>query len=66
MRRTLALLLVSLGLLVAGCGGTPTAEQTSREAFLTKAKNLSDQELARLCPALYPRDFLTNKGRDKY
>ena len=53
--------------LLAGCGGTPSPEQAERAAFLEKYDALNDRDLARLCPSLYPRDFLTRPKRyDKY
>jgi hypothetical protein len=60
-------LLPILGLLVvlAGCGGTQTAEQKARKEFLLHYPKLDDQQLAKLCPALYPTDFL-NPDRAKH
>jgi uncharacterized lipoprotein len=62
--------LIALALLVgmlSGCGGTPSPEQTKRVAFLKRYDQLNDRDLARLCPSLYPRDFLTSPKRyDKY
>jgi hypothetical protein len=55
------LLLVLLG----GCGGTQTAEQKARKEFLFKYPKLDDQQLAKLCPHLYPSDFL-NPSRAKH
>jgi hypothetical protein len=60
----LAALLVAL--LVGGCAyGTPArltaAQQTARIAFVKAHDGYRDRDLARLCPGLYPRDFLTNK-----
>jgi hypothetical protein len=66
MARRAALILASLALLaLGGCAyGTAarlTPEQESaRVAFITAHDDDSDRDLARLCPGLYPRDFLTN------
>jgi hypothetical protein len=38
---------------------TPTQE-SARIAFIKAHGDYTDRDLARLCPALYPRDFLTN------
>lgn len=70
-RPALALLAV---VLLAGCGTEPgalpgggtsaslTAGQKAARAELLKAnRGLNDRELAKLCPALYPRDFETAK-----
>jgi len=61
---SLAVLLTALAL--GGCAyGTPArltnAQQQARTAFIKAHHGYSDRDLARLCPALYPRDFLTNK-----
>ncbi len=53
-------------LLAGGCAyGTPArltqAQETARLAFIKAHDSYSDRDLARLCPGLYPRDFLTNK-----
>jgi hypothetical protein len=47
-----------------GCGGTPNPQQAARASFLDKEHKLKDDELARLCPSLYPADYL--KDRKKY
>jgi hypothetical protein len=54
---------------LAGCGyGTPAkltpAQEQARIRLIEANENLTDRQLARLCPGLYPRDFLTNT--DKY
>jgi hypothetical protein len=53
----------------AGCGyGTPAkltpAQEKARIRLIEANKNLTDRQLARLCPGLYPRNFLTDT--DKY
>jgi hypothetical protein len=60
-------LLPILGLLVvlAGCGGSQDATQKVRKQFLLTYPKLDDQQLAKLCPALYPTDFL-NPDRAKH
>jgi hypothetical protein len=55
--------------LIAGCGyGTPAkltpAQEQARIRLIEANEGLTDRQLARLCPGLYPRDFLTNT--DKY
>jgi hypothetical protein len=54
---------------LGGCGyGTPakitSAQEQARIRLIEAHANLTDRQLARICPGLYPRDFLTNK--DKY
>lgn len=61
----LAPLALLAALAIGGCSyGTPadlTAEQErARIAFIEDHGDLSDRDLARLCPGLYPRDFLTD------
>lgn len=56
-------------LLIGGCGSAEEADLTpaqreARIAFLEAHEDFSDRELARLCPGLYPRDFLTDE--DEY
>lgn len=63
LRRLAPLIALVAALAVAGCEyGTAadlTAEQErARIAFIEQHGDLSDRDLARLCPALYPRDFL--------
>lgn len=66
-RRALPLALLAT-LAVAGCSYgekaniTPDQEQ-ARVQLLKDASHFSDRELARLCPGLYPSDFLTNTGK---
>jgi hypothetical protein len=63
-RRPLALSTVlALALGVGGCAyGTPArlsaAQQEARVHFIATHGDLTDRQLARLCPGLYPRDFL--------
>jgi hypothetical protein len=65
-RRSLALSTVlALALGAGGCAyGTPArltaAQQDARVRFVEAHGNLTDRQLARLCPGLYPRDFLRN------
>ncbi len=64
-RRFAALVALLAALAVGGCAyGTAadlTAEQErARIAFIESHGDLSDRDLARLCPGLYPRDFLTD------
>jgi hypothetical protein len=70
VRRPVTLLAIAaLALPLAACGATPSAEQQRRADFLMKYDTLDDQELARLCPALFPKDFLSTSdpdGADKY
>lgn len=62
-----ALILVSLALpALGGCAyGTEArltpAQHRARIAFVEAHDGYNDRDLARLCPGLYPRDFLTNK-----
>ncbi|HEX7292516.1 MAG TPA: hypothetical protein VF250_15460 [Conexibacter sp.] len=66
MVRRAALILVSLALLgLAGCAyGTEArltpAQEQARKAFIRAHDAYNDRDLARLCPGLYPRDFLTD------
>jgi hypothetical protein len=68
-RRPIALgSLLALALAAAGCGGTPTGDQAKRKTFLqaTDVQKLKDEELARLCPSLYPTDFLARPKHYHY
>jgi hypothetical protein len=54
---------------LGGCAyGTPakitSAQQQARVTFLNEHRDFSDRQLARLCPGLYPADFL--KDTKKY
>jgi hypothetical protein len=64
-RRLAPLAALLVALVVAGCSyGTAadlSAEQErARIAFIESHGDLSDRDLARLCPGLYPSDFLTD------
>lgn len=64
-RRAILILTLIAALALGGCEyGTEarlTPEQErARVAFIEDHDDFSDRDLARLCPALYPRDFLTN------
>lgn len=68
VRRALPFLLLAT-VAIGGCGyGTPadvTDEQTQARAELIRAAGEFDNhEFARLCPGLFPRDFLTDE--DEY
>jgi hypothetical protein len=65
-RRFAPLVALIAALVVGGCAyGTEarltSAQETARTAFIEDHGDYSDRDLARLCPGLYPRDFLTNK-----
>jgi hypothetical protein len=64
---------------LGGCGyGTPAklapAQQQARIRLIESRTGLTDRQLARICPGLYPRDFLSNtkkypltsKDKDKH
>jgi hypothetical protein len=58
----LALALLALGGCAYGTAARLTpAQEHARIVFIKAHKGYSDRDLARLCPALYPSDFLTNK-----
>ncbi|MBB4661637.1 hypothetical protein [Conexibacter arvalis] len=64
-RRALPLLLIA-ALAIGGCAsGTPADldadQKQARVELLRAAGEFDDHELARFCPGLYPRDFLTNE-----
>lgn len=66
MARRICIPALLAALAVGGCTyGEParlTAEQReARIAFLDATRDFNDHGLARLCPGLYPRDFLTNE-----
>jgi hypothetical protein len=69
MPRRPALILALLALLaVGGCGyGTAArltpAQESARVQFIEDHASYDDRDLARLCPGLYPRDFLTDKDK---
>jgi hypothetical protein len=63
-RRFAPLALIAM-LAFGGCAyGTAArltpAQERARVAFVEVHDSYSDRDLARLCPGLYPRDFLTN------
>jgi hypothetical protein len=60
------LVLLAVALPLAGCGGTPAPAQQRRAAFLHRYRHLDDQQLAVLCPSLYPTDFLARPGHYNY
>ncbi|HEX5145400.1 MAG TPA: hypothetical protein VFV85_00150 [Conexibacter sp.] len=67
VRRFAPLALTAL-LAVGGCAyGTPAritqAQDSARIRFLQDHADYSDRDLARICPGLYPSDFLTNKDK---
>jgi hypothetical protein len=70
LRRALPLALSAVAL-AAGVGGcaygtsaTLTAsQQDARTRFVKDHASLTDHQLARLCPGLYPRTFLTDRKR---
>jgi hypothetical protein len=64
MRRFLPLL--GLLVLLAGCGGAQTADQQARKDFLFKYPSLKDPQLARLCPGLFPSDYLKPSRASHY
>lgn len=64
-RRLLPLALLA-ALAIGGCGYGERADISSdqeqaRVQFIKDHADFDDHELARLCPGLYPRDFLTNE-----
>src|SRR4029077_1187637 len=66
-RRFAPLAALLAALVVGGCAyGTAArltpAQESARVAFIKAHGDYRDRDLARLCPGLYPRDFLTNKG----
>ncbi|HEV7772026.1 MAG TPA: hypothetical protein VGO48_01920 [Conexibacter sp.] len=66
MARRFALLALFAALVVGGCAyGTEArltpAQEKARVAFIEDHGDYSDRDLARVCPGLYPRDFLTNE-----
>jgi cytochrome c556 len=68
MARRFAPLLALLAVLLAGCAyGTAArltpAQEQARIAFIKAHKDFSDRDMAKLCPGLYPADFLTNHSK---
>lgn len=65
VRRALPLALLA-ALAIGGCSYGTKADLTpeqrqARAEFVRAHADFDDHELARLCPGLYPRDFLTNE-----
>ena len=65
VRRFAPLLALLAALTLGGCAyGTAAdltpAQEDARVVFIKVHDDYSDRDLARLCPGLYPRDFLTN------
>jgi hypothetical protein len=65
-RRCAPLVALIAAVVVGGCAyGTEARltppQERARVAFIEDHGDYSDRDLARLCPGLYPRDFLTNK-----
>jgi hypothetical protein len=65
MARRFAPLALLAVLALGGCAyGTAArltpAQERARISFLESHKSFSDRDLAKLCPGLYPADFLTN------
>jgi|SRR5215212_2193030 len=65
MARRFAPLAVLALLALGGCAyGTAAsitpAQERARVTFIEAHDDYSDRDLARLCPGLYPRDFLTD------
>ncbi|HZV72926.1 MAG TPA: hypothetical protein VFF79_04350 [Conexibacter sp.] len=69
MARRAALILALIALIaVAGCAyGTAArltpAQERARIQFVKDHGKLNDRDLAKLCPGLYPTDFLTNHDK---
>jgi len=64
-RRLAPLAALLAALAIGGCAyGTAARltpqQQQARVDFIKAHGDYSDRDLARLCPGLYPRDFLTN------
>jgi len=64
-RRAATILALLAALAVAGCEYGASADLTpqqesARTQFIEDHGDLSDRDLARLCPGLYPSDFLTD------
>lgn len=65
LRKPLAIAAVAAITVLGGCGyGTPakltSAQEQARIRLIEAHTSLTDRQLARICPGLYPRDFLTN------
>lgn len=64
-RRSAPLAALLAVLTLGGCAyGTAarltSAQERARIAFIDAHRGFSDRDLAKLCPGLYPADFLTN------
>lgn len=64
-RRLVPLVALVAALAVAGCSyGTAArltpAQERARMAFIEDHDDWTDRDLAKLCPGLYPSDFLTD------
>jgi hypothetical protein len=64
-RRFAPLLALLAALVIGGCSYGESADLTAaqkeaRIQFIEDHGDLRDRDLARLCPGLYPRDFLTD------
>jgi hypothetical protein len=64
-RRFAPLAALLAALVVGGCAygaeaRLTAAQEQARTTFIKAHDDSSDRDLARLCPGLYPRDFLTN------
>jgi hypothetical protein len=67
-RRTATLLALLAALAIAGCSygdeaDLTAAQERARIAFVEDHVDLNDRDLARLCPGLYPRAFLTDHDK---
>lgn len=65
MARRVSLLALLAALAIGGCTyGQPADisadQEQARIEFIESVSDFDDHELARLCPGLYPSDFLTN------
>jgi len=68
MARRFAPLALLAVLVLGGCAyGTAArltpAQDQARVAFIKAHKDFSDRDMAKLCPGLYPADFLTNHSK---
>jgi hypothetical protein len=65
-RRFASLVALAAALAIGGCAyGTEArltpAQERARVELIEDHGDYTDRDLARLCPGLYPRDFLTNE-----
>jgi len=65
VRRSASLVALLAVLALGGCAyGTAArlapAQERARIAFVKSHRDFSDRDLAKLCPGLYPADFLAN------